>query len=101
MLLTVRCNSKVDTKCTVAFPLQQWLCERVTMLRYTYLAYAFVDICGLIAQGVKKAKKILYRRCPADGRFTFKLTQINNDIPSTLPGPGFMLFSWSLQDLFV
>jgi len=27
-----------NTKCVVAFPLQQWLCERVTILRYTYFA---------------------------------------------------------------
>jgi len=28
-----------NTECIVAFPMQQWLRERVTMLRCTYFAY--------------------------------------------------------------
>jgi hypothetical protein len=35
--LTVTCNSTTHTEPIVAFPLQQWLLERPTMLRYTYI----------------------------------------------------------------
>jgi len=38
-LLTVTCSSTIHTECIVVFPLQQWLSERATMLRYTYIPY--------------------------------------------------------------
>jgi hypothetical protein len=39
MLLTVTRTSTTHTVRTVAFSLQQWLRERATMFRYTYVAY--------------------------------------------------------------
>ena len=73
------CSPKVHTKRTVAFPLQQWSCERVTLLRYTYVAHPFVDRCGYVVQGLEKVRKIFSRRCLADRSFTLKLTNINNE----------------------
>jgi len=33
----------MHTECIVVFPLQQWLSERSTMLRYTCIAYFFMS----------------------------------------------------------
>jgi len=38
LMLTVTCNSTTHTDHILEFPLQQWLQERATVLRYTYTA---------------------------------------------------------------
>jgi len=38
-LLTKTCSSTIPREGIVAFPLQQWLLERATVLHYTYIAY--------------------------------------------------------------
>ena len=38
--------------------------ERVTMLRYKYRAYLFVDRCGYVAQEVKKGKEKSFSTLP-------------------------------------
>jgi hypothetical protein len=42
VLLTVTCNYRIHGERIVAFPRQQWLRERATMLRYTYIAYLVI-----------------------------------------------------------
>jgi hypothetical protein len=37
--LTVTCSLATLTECIVVFSLQQWLRERATRLRYTYIAH--------------------------------------------------------------
>jgi hypothetical protein len=37
------CSSATHTECIVVFPLKQWLHERVTMLRYTFIAYLVIE----------------------------------------------------------
>jgi hypothetical protein len=32
-------------KCIIAYPLQQWLCEGATVIRYWYIAYLFSALC--------------------------------------------------------
>jgi hypothetical protein len=42
ILLTATCRSATKQPGrTVALPLQQWLRERATILRYTYIAYVY------------------------------------------------------------
>jgi len=35
----VKCRSTTHREWIVVFPLQQWICEFATILRYTYIAY--------------------------------------------------------------
>jgi hypothetical protein len=40
----VTCSSTTHTECIVTFSLQQWFGKRITVLRYTYIAYGFLYI---------------------------------------------------------
>jgi len=51
ILLTMKCCCTVHTERIVVSPLQQWLRERATLLRYTYMAYLF--LCYRLTQRLR------------------------------------------------
>jgi hypothetical protein len=56
-------NTHSEYVILIAFPLQQWLHERASMLHYTYIARIVT-----FTTGVRKKKKKLYEGCPESVR---------------------------------
>ena len=82
-------NTHSEYVILIAFPRQQWLCERVTVLRYSCTACAIWKIFN--AEKVKKLKFFMslictiswvYRARNAVGLFLYLSTQWPNNVPA-------------------
>ena len=68
-------NTHLDYVILIAFPMQQWLHKRVSMLRYAYIACLVINQCVSCEVTAEAEETIVHRACSIASKFTMSISR--------------------------
>jgi len=74
-------NANSEYVIVIAFPLQQWLHKRDSMLRYTYIAFLFLFALFRVSRGLATIQSIIHEDLPNNRKHDSELWKIGNTKP--------------------